>query len=292
MSIPHTLFAILIVAIWGVNFVFIEFALQDFSPFFLCALRFFLASVPAIFFIKCPIASFKLVAAYGLIMFGLQFTLVFLGMHTGMTPGLTSLLMQVQIFFSVFFAALFLGEKPLVWQLIGAFVSFLGIGLIAMHLDHTITFAGFLFIISAAAAWGLGNLVTKKINQVSMMALVVWGSFVACIPMIFLSLLVEGTSSILTSIHQVTWLGVAAVSYITYVSTWIGYGMWGWLLSRYPVGTVVPFTILVPIFGMLSSVIILGEPLQSWKIIAALFVILGLCINLLGARFSIKPIRS
>lgn len=284
MSPIHSCLALLVIFIWGCNFIFIKFCLTEFSPIFLCAVRFFLASFPAILFIKWPAAPFKWIAAYGLLTFGLQFACLFIGMNIGMTPGLASLLLQVQIFFSLFFAMLFLGEIPGIWQIGGALVSFIGIGLVATHLDSSISLASFLMVMGAAASWGLGNLISKKIGSVNMIALVVWGSFVACFPLLLLSLLFEGTSSIQYTLHHISWKGTASLFYIVYASTWVGYGVWNWLLSRYTVGTVVPYTLLVPVIGILSSVLVLGESFQSWKLIAGLFIITGLFINLFGSR--------
>src|SRR5207249_4460570 len=94
------------------------------------------------------------------------------------------------------------------------------------------------------------------------------------------------------SYHHITWVGVTSLFYIVYGSTWIGYGVWNWLLSRYAVGIIVPFTLLVPVIGILSSILILGEPFQRWKLIAGLFVISGVCINLLGTHFFVTRPRS
>jgi O-acetylserine/cysteine efflux transporter len=294
MPITHLSLALLVIIIWGVNFLFVKLGLDEFSPLLLCGIRFVLASLPAIFFIKPPAMPFRLVMAYGLIMFGLQFALLFIGMHLGMTPGMASIIMQVQVFFSLFFAALILKEIPSFWQTLGALVSFLGIGVIAMHFDKNISLLGFLFILGSAATWGVGNLITRKARNINMMALVVWGSFVACFPMLLLSCMIEGPSSIVHTYQHLSWSGVIAVLYIVYASTWGGYGTWNWLLSRYPIGTIVPFTLLVPIVGVLSSVIFLHESFQLWKLLAGLLVISGLCINLLGPRLfftkSKKPI--
>ncbi len=284
MPFSHILLALLVVVIWGINFLFVKLALVDFSPLLLCALRFILASIPAIFFIKPPAISFRLIILYGLIMFALQFTFVFIGMHVGMTPGMASLIMQTQVFFSMFFAVFLLGEKTNYWQILGALVSFIGIGLVATHFDANVSLLGFICILCAAASWGLGNLITKKTKQISMIALVIWGSFIASVPMILLALLFEGTESFKISIQQLSWLGLSSLLYIVYISTWIGYGVWNWLLSRHPVGTVVPFTLLVPVVGILSSVMIFGEPFQLWKLVAGLLVISGLFINLFGGR--------
>lgn len=288
MPIPHLLLTLMVVIIWGINFIFVKLALDQIPPLLLCAVRFILASIPAIFFIKPPNVPFRIVALYGLVTFALQFSLLFIGMNLGMPPGLASLLLQVQIFFSMFFAAILLSEWPSIWQVIGALVSFSGIALVATHFDHEISFISFLFILAAAAAWGLGNLITKKTKNINMIALVIWGSFVAAFPMLAISFVLEGSHAILNSYQQITWLGIAAVLYIVYASTWVGYGAWNWLLSRYPVSIVVPFTLLVPIVGIISSILIFNEPFQTWKLLAGLLVISGLCINLLGARFLMR----
>ncbi len=284
MPFKHILLALSVVVIWGINFIFVKLSLDEFSPFFLCALRFLLASVPAIFFIKPPAVSFRIVALYGLVMFALQFSFLFMGMHVGMTPGMTSLIMQIQVFFSMFLAAFVLGEKPTGPQVIGSLISFSGIGLVAFHLDATIPLLGFICILLAAATWGVGNLITKKIHNVSMISLVIWGCFVASIPMLILAFIFEGPASLVYSYHHVSWTGVISVLYIVCLSTWFGYGTWNWLLSRYPVGAIIPFTLLIPVVGILSSVVILNEPFQLWKLVSGLLVISGLYINFLGSR--------
>lgn len=285
MPFSHLLLALLVVLIWGVNFIFVRFGLDEISPLLLCALRFFMASIPAVFFIKPPAIPFKIVASYGFIMFGMQFALLFLALQIGMTTGMASLLMQVQVFFSMFFAVVFLGEEPGIGQILGALVALLGIGLVATHFDQNISLVGFLFVMASAASWGIGNLITKKINSTNLIAVIVWSSFVACLPMFLLALVLEGPSSFIHAYNHVTWKGGLSLLYIVYISTWIGYGLWNWLISKHPVGTIAPFTLLVPVVGILSSVLVLGESFELWKLVAGLLVISGLCINIISARF-------
>lgn len=285
MPIYHLLLALLVVCVWGGNFIFVKLSLNEMPPLLLCAIRFLLASFPAILFIKPPAAPFRMVALYGFIMFGMQFALLFMGMYAGMPPGLASILVQVQVFFSILFAALALKEIPTLWQVIGGLISFSGIGLVALHLDHHATLAGFLLIIAGAASWGVGNLITKRLSHVNIMSLVVWGSFIACFPLTLLSLIFEGPSQIMHTFTHLSWVGIVSVAYIVYFSTWIGYGVWNYLICRYHVSVVVPFTLLVPIVAILSSVIFLHEPFQKWKLMAGLLVITGLCINFLAPRF-------
>jgi O-acetylserine/cysteine efflux transporter len=121
-----------------------------------------------------------------------------------------------------------------------------------------------------------------------MLALVIWGSFIAWPPLLLISFFFDGTDKIIYSLNHLSKLSVFSIIYIVYPSTLFAFTAWSWLLSKYPATLVVPFTLLVPIFGILSSAIFLGEPLQSWKIVAAVLIIGGLCINLLAPRFALK----
>jgi O-acetylserine/cysteine efflux transporter len=294
MPVTHLLLALVVVLVWGANFLFVSLGLTEISPLLLCALRFLLASIPAILFIKLPRRAFKMVALYGLVMFALQFALLFIGMSLGMPVGIAALLIQVQVFFSMFFAIILLGEQPNVGQILGAFVSFSGIVLVAMHFDKNISLPGFIFILAAAATWGIGNLITKQIKQesTSMIALIAWGSFIACFPMLLMSFMIEGLDNFIFTLSHITWKGFGSLLYIVFASTWIGYGIWNWLMTRYPVGMIAPFTLLVPVIAMLSSSIFLGEPFQIWKLMAGLLVLSGLCINILGSRFFAVKVKT
>lgn len=284
MPIKHILLAILVAAVWGCNFVFVKLGVHEIPPLFLCTLRFFLASMPAIFFVQRPAGSFKLVAMYGLIMFALQFAFIFTGIAAGMPAGMASLLTQTAVFFSIFFAAIFIGEMPTIWQMIGALISFSGIGIAAIHLDSHMTLTGFLLVIAGAAVFGIGTLINRKLGKTSVSSLITWASLIAFPPLMIFSLLTEGSEQIYNAVHHLSWLAVISLFYIAYVSTWVGYGIWGYLLTRYPVSDVVPFSLLVPVFAMLGSALFLGEQFEPWKIVVAALVIGGLGINLLVPR--------
>jgi O-acetylserine/cysteine efflux transporter len=280
--------ATLVVAIWGFNFVVIKVGLKEIPPILLCALRFFLAAFPAVFFIKRPAVPFRSVMAFGLVMFASQFALLFSGMYAGTTASMASLVLQVHVFFTVALAVVFLAEQPSVWQIIGALTAFSGIGLVAAHTGGEISALGLILIGAAAASWGIGNLIAKKLGKVDMLAMVVWGSLVAWPPLLLLSYLLEQGSWSLEGMAHLSWPTIGAVGYIVYLSTLLGFAVWSWLLSHYPAATVAPFTLLVPVFGFTSSALALGEPLYPWKLAAAILIIAGLCINLTGARIAMR----
>ncbi len=275
---------ILLVLIWGFNFVVIEIGLHGMPPIFLACARFFLTAIPFIFFFKRPNIPFPKVILYGLVMFALQFSLFFQGMNLGVPPGLASILIQIHAFFSLFLAHWVFREKIKPWQLIGALISFSGIAYAGFYVEGSFSLAGFFFLIAAAACWGTGSAISKTLGQVNMISLVVWGSMVSWPPLLALSLLIEGPLEILSSLQNLSLTSLAAVLYLAYLSTLFGYGLWCWLIHHEPLSKVAPFTLLVPIIAMLSSILVLDEPLTNWKIGASLLVIGGLCLNFLGPR--------
>lgn len=284
MSPLHILLAILTVAVWGLNFVFIKIGLNELPPLFLCTLRFVFVSIPIVFILPKPSVPFKHILQYGLVTFALQFSFLFLGMHAGMPAGLSSIVLQVQVFFSLFLAAFFLKERLGKLQILGSIVSFTGLGVIWTKVSHDTSWLGFILEIGCAASLAVSNLITKKIGPVNPLSLVGWGSLVAIPPLLLLSLVVEGPAQITVSLHHITWLSILSVAYTAYISTWFGYGVWSWLIGKYPVSSIIPFTLLVPIFGMLGSNLVFQEPMQQWKLQATLFIILGLSIHIFGPK--------
>ena len=292
MHPQHIALAIAVAVIWGFNFVMIKAGLEELPPILLCALRFFFAALPAVFFIRRPSIAFRQVVAFGLVMFALQFTLLFLGMTAGTTAGLASLLLQVQVFFTILLAVMFLHEKPSVWEIFGAIISFSGIGLVAANLGGDISALGMGLIIAAAASWGAGNLISKRLGKIDMLALVIWGSFVAWPPLLLVSFIFEQNFWALESLSGLTWRSAAAIGYNAYPVTLLGFAAWNWLMSHYPAVTVAPFSLLVPVFGFASSAWVVDESIYPWKIGAAVLIIAGLCINLLATRLTARDYRS
>ena len=284
MTLPHILAAALVAAIWGTNFVAIDILLRDVPPIFATALRFFFAAIPAIFFIRPPKTSVRNVILYGAFMFAGHFGFLFIAMRVGLSAGLASLILQVHVFITIALAVIFLRERPNIFQITGAALAFTGIAFVATQRGGDITTAGLAFVLLAALSWGTANLLSKQIGSVNMLALIVWGSFATLPPLLALSLILEGPAQAIAALTNIKWITVAALAYIVYISTWVGFTIWGTLLSRYPTATVTPFALLVPVFGMFSSTLILGEPLQPWKFVAAALVLSGLAINVFGPR--------
>lgn len=285
MAPRDLLLALVVILAWGVNFVVIKLGLHGVPPMLLGTLRFCLAAFPAILFVRRPQVSWRLLLAYGLTISLGQFAFLFSAMYVGMPAGLASLVLQAQAFFTLAFAATFLGEKVRPASLVGLLVAALGLLLIGTEHGVTMTLAGFLLTLAAAAMWGLGNIVTKKIGKVDMLGLVVWGSLIPPIPFFLLSLLLEGPEQIATALTSLSAGSIFAIVYLAFIATLVGYGIWSRLLSRYPAGQVAPFSLLVPVVGLTSAAVLLGEQMTLQQEVGGVAVMLGLLINVFGGRW-------
>lgn len=284
MTLTDILIALGVVTIWGVNFVVIKIGLQDLPPILFTSLRFLFAALPLIFFVKRPRTAIGLVLAYGMFQFALQFTLLFTGIKLGLPAGLASLVIQLQAFFTIGLAVLMLGERPKAVQLMGALIALCGMALVAIHLEGKATLIGFVLVVLGGVCWAVANIVTKKMGQVNALSLVVWGSLVATPPLLLASWIVEGGAAWQLAAHNFSGKTLAAVLFQAYPNTILGFGIWSMLMRKYPTATVAPFSLLVPVAGMVSAAIVLGEPLQGWKVVAGMLVLGGLALNQFGGR--------
>ncbi len=291
MPLRHVLLALLVVSIWGFNFVVIKLSVEALPPILAAALRFAAAAFPAILLIRPPKAPWWIVVGFGLSFGFALYAFLNLSIAWGMPAGLSSIVLQTQAFFTMMLAFLLLGERPSRFQIMGALVAFGGIAVIA---SERIEGAGLLplsLTLLAAVSWGLANVLTKKAGKVNALAFTVWGSLAAPLPLLALSLLTEGWPMISSALTEFSWSDAGLIAFLAYPATLLGGAIWSWLLGRHPASVVAPFTLLVPITGLASGYLVLGEVVTTIEIAGALLVIAGLIVTLKKARKSEPPIR-
>ncbi|MCZ4272760.1 EamA family transporter [Maritalea porphyrae] len=287
MSIRDILLAILVVAIWGFNFVVIKVGVADVPPLLLTGLRFLAAALPLVFFVKRPKTHWGYIAAYGFILGVIKFGMLFTAIKLGASASLASIVTQMQAFFTIGFAFLLLRETPKIWQIIGAVIAFSGMAIMGFEQAADAQFVPFLLLIAVGASWGVANIIIKKAGQIDMFSFIVWASLVPPLPLFVLSWLIEDQDAIVNVLTSPTAISIGAVFYLAYAATIIGFAIWNQLLKKYPTSLVAPFSLLVPLFGILSGVLILGETMSTLAIIGGGVIFLGLLLNVFGERIAI-----
>ncbi|HQE65529.1 MAG TPA: EamA family transporter [Bacillota bacterium] len=279
---------LIIAVLWGLNFTAIKLGLADMPPLLLITIRLIIVCIPAIFFLPKPPVGWRQLIALGLTMNVGQFAFLFVGIKLGMPAGLSSLVHQSQAFFTLVFAALILGERWKWNNILGLIIAAGGMVVVGSQQSGSMTAAGFWLTLCASSSWGMGNVIIRRASKdtppFSMLSLVVWASAVAILPLGLLSLLFEGPAVWKTAWESLNWVTLGSIVYLAYFASLCGYGLWGRLLSHYPAAIVAPFSLLVPIIGMSSAVLLLKETFSLWQIIGAILVMLGLAVNIFGGK--------
>lgn len=280
--------AVMIAAAWGFNFTVIKVGVAGVPPLFLAGLRFLLSAFPALLIIKKPPVSWRALAAYGLLLGVGQFGLLFTAIKWGAPAGLSSIILQAQAFFTALIAASALKEKIRPRNVLGMLVAAVGLGVIAFSgrgTNRGIALPLIGMVLLAAFFWAAANIVAKKMPQTNGLGLVVWSSLFSPLPLFALSLIFEGPGKIAEAALKLTPLSVGALAYLVVASTLFGYGVWNQLIQRYGAGRIAPFSLLVPVFGVSSAALVLGERFGAAEAIASALVLAGLVIHVFGGRF-------
>jgi O-acetylserine/cysteine efflux transporter len=279
----HRLLAVLVAAIWGVNFLAIHASLAQFPPFFLVALRFILIAVPTLLFVPRPDVPLRWLVGYGLGFGVAQFTFLYAGMAAGMPTGLASLVLQASAPFTLVLGALLLREKVSGRQWLGIAIAVAGMAVVGFARAQASALIPFLLVLAGAVGWAFGNLSSRLARPDNPLHLTLWMSVVVPVPMLALSLVFEGPGRIASSLVTAfgpsaapAWVGLA---YTCVIGTAVGSGIWTWLLARHPAGVVAPFSMLVPVAGILTAGLVLAEVPGVLELIGGVVVVAGVLVG-------------
>jgi len=284
--------ALLVTALWGFNFVVIAVGVREVPPLLLAGLRFVLAAFPAVFFVRRPKVGWRLLVAYGLFLGVGQFGLLFTAIRWGAPAGLSSVILQSQAFFTALLAVAFFRESFRWHHAVGLGVSGAGLALMGWAKTpagtFTVPWPSLVMLILAALMWAAANLLTKKMGRIDTLGLMVWSSLVPPLPLFALSWGLEGGPAVVAALRHLGWLSLGAIAYLAFLSTLVGYGLWNWLIVKKGASAVAPFSLLVPVFGISSAWLALGERLTATHLAAAGLILGGLAVHVFGGRLALE----
>lgn len=288
MPTRHRLLAALVAVLWGVNFLAIHASLEHFPPFLCAALRWTVIAIPTVMFVPRPKVATRWLVGYGVGFGILQFTFLYWAMAEGMPAGLASLVLQSSAPFTVLLGALLLRERISAIALIGAVIAVGGLAIVGSQRAAGATAWPFLLTVAGGFGWALGNLASRQARPQNPLHLTLWMSIVPPIPMFALSLLVEGpdriTRAMATSLRPEAVPALLGLLYTCLLATAVAGGIWTWLLREHPASSVAPFSMLVPVTGLTTAWLVLGEQPNAIEILGAAVVIGGVLMGSLTLR--------
>ena len=284
MKFSDLLIAVVITAVWGLNFSVIKLGLTTLDPFILAGLRFFLCAFPLIFFIKKPDVPIKIVAIYGVIFGAGLWGMVNLGVYLGASAGVASLILQLSAFMTIFMGYFFLKETITKQKILGFILSLIGLTLIMTVTDGSVSLIGVGMVLVGALSWSITNILIKKSGTKNVFSFLVWGCVFASPPLFIIGYFTGGSQAYIHMAENLNQTAIFSILFQAYPTTLLGYWIWNSLLRKYPVSSVAPISLLVPVFGFFGYFLIFNEVITSLKITASIFILLGLIVSLYGDK--------
>lgn len=259
MTFRDILLALTVILIWAGNVIAIKLAVEEIAPLTALAIRFGLTALVFLPFARWPgkqafFTLFQIALLMGLLHQGL----LFLGMNY-LPAGTTSILLQSQVIFSALIGWLVFKEviRWRTWTGIALGVA----GLVLMFgIDnedgHVI---GFWLLLASTFTLAFAYMRMKQLAPVKP-ATFLFAINGLAVPFVLAASLVADAPS-WTMLDQANWLILGGVFAFQIFLVGLSHILWQGLLSRNPMSLVIPFTLLLPVFGVALAVLLLGEDL-------------------------------
>jgi O-acetylserine/cysteine efflux transporter len=271
-----SLLAALVATIWGLNFVVIDWGMHDVPPLLFAAIRFTAVVLPAVFLVPRPAAPWRVVA----------FGVLYVAMAAGMPPGLAALVLQAQVIFTVLIAAGVLRELPTPGQVLGVLLGAGGLAVVAWGRGGHVPAAALVLCLLGALSWGVGNVVARAARVPGGLGLTVWSATVVPVPLLALSLLLDGPDAVTDALVSFSWQAGLSTLYTAGLASLVGYGIFNTLLSRNPSSAVVPWVLLAPVVAMAAAWLLLDQRPNAAETLGGLVLIVGVLVTLRTPRAS------
>lgn len=278
MPLRHILLVLGILATWAFNAVVIKWGVNEMPPLLLTSLRFLIVAVVLVPFTRIKrdqiIFLIKIAFTFGL----MHFSLLFIGM-TYTDAGTAAMIVQLGTPFAMLGAVLFLKESITLAKAFGVVVSL--VGMVVLSGSPTLqSWKGIILLLLSALGWASTNVLIKKNQGISPLAMTGWMSLFAFPVTSAISFFTEVGQW--HALEQASWHAWFSLLYSALVCSVLAYSFWYWLMRRYPVNNLIPFTLLSPVMAIGFGMLVNGDGLNSFKLYGSLMIVVGTMISTVG----------
>jgi len=265
---------------WGMNYVALKLVSNEMPAFLILTLRVILTTLLLLPFTKLPKSDLKRIFFFSLSQYILCSGLCTLG--TALTNGsIGSLVTQLSIPFSFILSWVYFKEKLLIKQLLGCIISFIGLAILIGISEVPPDLLGIVILSLGGFFSALASMQVKKLKHHPLLGVMCLASLLAIPQALILSLFLENNHW--EHLRAVSLKSYLAITFIVISSFGANY-LWNRLIRDYPISTVIPYGLLVPIFGVILSIFALDEPLTLSILVGGIIIIIGISVLTLQKR--------
>ena len=274
--------AISVPLLWGIGFVITKPGMEQFPPMLINGLRWSLSGIILVWWFPIPKKYLKSIFLVSFVACTIQYSLTFSGLNL-IEASSAVLFVQCEVPFGVLIAYFFLKEKPKLKNLLGILIAFIGLIILSGSPNLEGKYIGVILVLSGAFTWALGQVLVKPISEkINGVVLTAWIGIFAGPQLIIASQIIEGNAldNILSADYK-AWL---IVLYLALLMNALGYSIWYYVLGRYPVNKILPVMLLLPVSGVLTAIVFLGEKPDIKVFIGGLIILIGVGLILIGKK--------
>jgi O-acetylserine/cysteine efflux transporter len=272
----HLLFMALITAIWGLAPIVMKVAFEQIPPLAFTSARFFLVAIVLAPFLRWHTGKMWAIAAIGATVGWLEFGLFFTGLHMAGDVAPMAVAVQLSVPFATILSIFFLGEVVHWRRWTGISLSFAGVMLFAFD-PQVLGYAfGIGLAIAAAVSHSFAMIFMKRLEDVGVFELQAWLATMSAPMLAFASIVLE--TGQLTSFGSANFDAYAIMIYGAFLSSLVAHAGFYWMVQKYEVTVLAPFTLLAPVFTILLSYLVLNDQLTTRMIIGSLITLAGVTI--------------
>jgi len=275
METRFIVFAIFSNLLFGLNFVVSKIGVATFPPFLFCGMRFGIL-IPFIFLFPRPNIAFHNLFILAILIGCVHLAGVNLALHLGISSNVAVLVNQSGVFLTLLLSIFFLNDRLTKQKLLGLSIGLIGIYFICKHDTFATNLNGFIALFAAVLAFSISMIVIKK-TKANAFHLILWLSVLASPILFLLSFFFENNQwEILQNADLSAW---STVFFAGWGTMFMGAYLWLLVIKKYDLSIVLPYRLLIPLFGSFFAFIILDEHLTRNMWIGICLICLGLLIT-------------
>ena len=280
MPIRDLLLAISVPCLWGIGFVITKPGMEQFPPMLINGLRWSVTGLVLVWWFPIPKKFLKELLILSFIGCTLQYSLTFSGLNI-IDASSAVLFVQFEVPFGVLIAFLWLKERPSIKNLIGLLIAFTGLIVLLGAPNLQGKYLGVILVLSGAFTWALAQVFAKPISErLNGIVITAWLGVLAGPQLILASQLIEG--NVVSNIRSADYQAWLIVLYLGLLMNVLGYSIWYYLLGIYPVNKILPIMLLLPVTGVVTAIMFLGERPDLKVFMGGIVILFGVGMILIG----------
>jgi O-acetylserine/cysteine efflux transporter len=272
----HLALLVVMNLIWGMNLISSKIGVGQFPPIFFTALRFGSLAVFLLPLLKIHRGQMKNLFWAAMLTGPAAFSLLFIGLSKAEDAATVAIANQMGVPFSTLLSIWLLGETIRWRRRLGITLSFGGMAIISFDPRVLEYWEGLALVVLSCFFASLGLIFLKRLHDIKALQLQAWIAVVGGSVLMLLSLTLE--SGQWQAMQAADWKGWGALAFTTLMSSMVAHTAWYYLVSKYPVTTLSPITLLSPLFGVFFGVTLLDDQLTTRMLIGGAVTLIGVFI--------------